>query len=163
MLLIINICKERLHYHEFVRPIEDILRNKGIKFLTKNYLELKNSDIGKADKIIITGTSLKDNDFMMHLDKFSWLKDFKKPILGICGGSHIIGVALGYRLKKKKEIGFREINLKKEFLGVSGKLEIYHLHQFYALPGVFHKDNFYATLFHPEVRNMEIIENFAKV
>lgn len=163
MILIINICKEKLHELEFVKPIEDILRNQNIKFFTKHILELKNSDIEKADKIIICGTSLKDNDFLMHLDKFSWIKSTNKKILGICGGAHIIGLALGQSLRKKKEIGLKDFVLRKEFLGSIGKLQVYHLHQFYVLPEVFHKDNIYATLFHPEIRNKNLIVNFARL
>ena len=163
MILIINICKEKLHELEFVKPIEDILKNQKINFFSKHILELKNSDISKADKIIIAGTSLKDNDFLMHLDKFAWIKTTNKKVLGICGGAHIIGLVLGYKLKKKKEIGLKDLVLKTEFLGMKGKLQVYHLHQFYALPEVYHKGNIYATLFHPEVRNKIFIENFVKL
>jgi GMP synthase (glutamine-hydrolysing) len=162
MLLIINICKEELHYFEFVKPIEDILLKNKIKFLTRPYLKLNDSDIKKADKIIICGTSLKDNEFIENFEKFDWIKNFKKPILGICGGSHIIGLILRHGLKRKKEIGLKEIKIKEEFLGIRGKLQVYYLHQFYALPDVFHKGNIYAILFHPEVRNKNLIENFAK-
>lgn len=161
MLLIINICKEKLHYFEFVKPIEYILSRKKVKFFTRHYSELKDSDIRKADKIIITGTSLRDNEFIEHLDKFQWIKSFDKPLFGICGGAHIIGLILGYKLKRKEEIGLKKLILKKEFLGAKGELEVYHLHQFAALPEIFHDDNLYATLFHPEVRNKNLIENFA--
>lgn len=162
MILVINICKEKLHYLEFVKPVENILKKQNVKFFTKHCLELNSSNIRKANKIIICGTSLKDNDFIMHLDKFNWIKTFDKPILGICGGAHIIGLISGYKLKKNKEIGLKELNLKKEFLGIKGKLEVYHLHQFKTLPEIFHRKNIYATLFHPEVRNNQFIEEFAK-
>ncbi|MBI2044309.1 hypothetical protein HYT24_03020 [Candidatus Pacearchaeota archaeon] len=160
MILVINICKEKLHELEFVKPIEDVLRENSKKFFTKHYKELNKKDLEKAEKAIICGTSLRDNEFLENTKKFSWIKDFKKPILGICGGSHIIGLALGYKLKKKKEIGLREINLDKEFLGIKGKIQVYHLHGLEVLPEVYYKDNFYATVFHPEVRNKKMIENF---
>jgi GMP synthase-like glutamine amidotransferase len=162
MLLIINICKEKLHELEFVKPIVDIVKKiDRVKVVNCQNLTIK--DINSADKVIIAGTSLKDNDFLMHLDKFSWIKSTNKKILGICGGAHIIGLILGYKLKKKKEIGLKDLVLKKEFLGISEKLQVYHLHQFYALPEVYHKGNIYATLFHPEVRNKILIENFARL
>lgn len=163
MILIINICKEKIHYLEFVKPIEEILKNQNIKFFTKNYLKLKNLDIEKVDKVIICGTSLRDNEFLKHLDKFQWIKNYRKPIFGICGGAHIIGLILGYKLEKNKKIGFKELNFKEDFLGIKGKHEVYHLHQFYVLPEVFHKKNIYATLFHPEVRNKNLIEKFAEL
>jgi len=163
MILVINICKEKIHYLEFVKPIEDIIKDNNTNFLTKNYLELNNSDIKKADKIIICGTSLRDNEFLEHLNKFKWIKEYKKPIFGICGGAHLIGLILGYKLEKNKKIGFKELNFKEEFLGFKGKHQVYHLHQFYVLPEVFHKKNIYATLFHPEVRNRGIIEEFVRL
>ena len=159
MILIINLCKEKLHYYEFVKPVEDILKDKGIKFFTKNYRKISEADLKKSDKIIICGTSLKDNMFLEHLNKFSGIKYFKKPILGICGGAHLIGLVFGGKLKKKKEIGLKKMNIKN-FLGINGEKEVYHLHQFYVLPEIYHKENIYATLFHPEVRNKEIIANF---
>lgn len=160
MILVINICKEPLHYFEFVKPIEDILRNSKIGFKTRHYLELKEEDL-KADKIIICGTSLKDNKFLNNINKFKFLLDFKKSVLGICGGSHIIGLLLGFKIKKETRIGLKKIQLKKEFLGIKGEINTYHLHQYQLLPEIFKKNNFYATLFHPEVRNKKMIENFA--
>jgi GMP synthase-like glutamine amidotransferase len=162
MILIISICKEKLHESEFVKPIVDIVK-KFDKVKIVNCQNLKIKDINDTDKIIITGTSLKDNDFLMHLDKFSWIKTTNKKVLGICGGAHIIGLLQGKKLKKKKEIGLKDLVLKIEFLGMKGKLQVYHLHQFYVLPETYHKGNIYATLFHPEVRNKILIENFVKL
>ncbi len=159
MILIINLCKEKLHYYEFVKPIEDILKNKKIGFFTRHYNKISGNDLKKAEKIIICGTSLKDNGFLKDIKKFGWLKNFKKPVLGICGGAHIIGIVFGGKLEKKKEIGFKEIETRG-FLGINGKRQVYHLHQFYVLPEIYKKDNFYAVLFHPEVRNKDVIERF---
>ncbi|GIU68220.1 MAG: hypothetical protein KatS3mg001_070 [Candidatus Pacearchaeota archaeon] len=168
MILLINICKEPLHALEFVKPIEDILKKENVKFLTKHYKEIDdiiNKNPLKVEKIIICGTSLSDNEFLNNLKKFDFLLKFKKPVLGICGGAHIIGLLLGCKLKKQKKpsIGFKKITIKKEFLGVKGEINAYHLNQFRALPETFQKENFYATLFHPEVRNKEIIVNFVRL
>lgn len=163
MILLINICKEKLHFYEFVKSVGDILvRNKIMGFI-RHYSCLTKKDLEKASKIIICGTSLKDNDFLENIEKFNWIKDYNKPILGICGGAHIIGLILGNKLKGQKEIGLKEINIDREFLGVKGKKQVYHLNQFYVLPETFQKDNIYATLFHPEVRNKKIIVNFARL
>jgi len=162
MILVISICKEKLHELEFVRPIEDILTKNKIKFQVKHYSKLNKQDISKADKIIICGTSLADNKFLEDVKKFAWLKSYLKPVLGICGGSHIIGITLGYKIKKSEAVGFKTINFKKEFLGIKGKREVYSLHQYQVIPEVFQEKNFYATLFHPEVRNKNMIVNFLK-
>ena len=163
MILVINICKEQLSTFEFVKPIEGILTQAGANFKTKHYKQISEQDVKKADKIIICGTSLADNEFLKDIKEFFWIKYYKKPILAICGGSHIIGLLLGYKLKKNTQIGLKEINLEREFLGIKGKLQVYHLHQFNILPDVFKKDNIYCVLFHPEVRNKNMIENFVKM
>lgn len=178
MILIINICKEKLHYFEFVKLIEDILESKKLKYFVKHYKDLNNNDLNKADKIIICGTSLYDNEFIKNLKYFSWIKKFEKPILGICGGMQIIGLIFGGKIKKKTEIGFYFENFNKEFLGLIGKQEVYHLHNYYIdfnrlnsfeiycgekiSQAVKHKEKeIYGVLFHPEVRNKELIEKFA--
>lgn len=163
MILIINICEEPLHFFEFVKPVADIVQTSGRQALIVHYKDLSEDDLKKADKVIICGTSLKDNEFLEGNDNFKWIKDYKKPLLGICGGAHLVGFSLGKKLKQKKEIGLKPTTLKKRFLGQKGKKEVFHLHQFYTLPEIFNQDNLYATLFHPEVRNKEMIETFLKL
>lgn len=174
-ILIINITKERLHYYEFVKPIEDIIKKENMDYVVKNYKELNETDLINYDKIIITGTSLKDNDYLRHIKNFNWIKNCSKPVLGICGGMQVIGIVFKGRLKKKTEIGYFYERFKKDFLGVSGVCEVYHLHNNYTS---FNNDflnysdnkipqaikhrlmNIYGVLFHPEVRQKEIIKNF---
>ena len=172
MILIVNICKEELHYHEFVKPIEDIVKHN---FLTKHYKEILKSDLEKADKIIICGTSLKDEEYLKNLESFSWIKSFEKPILGICGGAQIIGMVFNGKLKAQTEIGLMDLNFKRKFLGLVGDNQVYELHNYYVkfsknfeifaknnLPqAVKHKTkSLFCTLFHPEVRHGDTISNF---
>jgi anthranilate/para-aminobenzoate synthase component II len=179
MILVVNICKEKLHYFEFVKPIEDILKTNNIKYFTCNYKDIKDKELKKADKIIICGTSLYDNEFINNIDKFKWILDFSKPILGICGGMQIIGLVYNGCLLTESEVGFYSENIRKEFLGLFGKCEVYHLHnnfvdftilkefEVFSTNGkisqaIKHKEKeIYGTLFHPEVRNKEMIVNFA--
>jgi GMP synthase-like glutamine amidotransferase len=164
--LIISICEHKLHELEFVKPIEAILKQNRVTFKTKHYKEKFNVDA--FSKIIICGTSLKDNEFLKkeNISKFRWILDLQKnqKLLGICGGAHIIGLVHGRTLKKKKEIGLKELNIKKEFLGLeaNSKAQVYHLHKFYTLPDIFKHNTkqIYGVLFHPEVRNKNIIKNF---
>jgi len=173
MILLINVCKERLHFFEFVKPIKKILSGKEI--LAKHYSKINEGDLRKADKIIICGTSLKDNEFVKDIKKFEWIKNYKKPILGICAGMQIISLVYGAKIKNETEIGFYEENFVREFLGILSKKEVYHLHNNYTtLPQDFesfikneipqaikHKTReIYGVLFHPEVRNEKMITNF---
>jgi GMP synthase (glutamine-hydrolysing) len=172
MILVINICAERLHYFEFVKPIEDII---GKDFVTKNYLEISDKDLINADKVIICGTSLKDDKFIEDIESFSWIKNFDKPLLGICAGFQIIGLVNGGKLKKKLEIGYFHEKFDKDFLGLRGDNEVYHLHNNYVefseefeifcggkiAQAVKHKEKeIYGVLFHPEVRQKEMVLEF---
>lgn len=200
MILVMSICKEKLHELEFVKPIEDILRKSNKKFITRHYKKLKEGDINNSDRIIICGTSLKDNDFVKDFNYFLWIRDIisskkKQKLLGICGGIQIISIIadsnrqvkeldikgnFNHVLNRKTEIGFYKEVFEKEFLGIKGEQEVYHLHNYYAnfsklkdfeilsksdIPqAIKHKDKeIYGVLFHPEVRNKNIIENFIKL
>ena len=175
IILLINVCKERLHFFEFVKPIKEILSGKEVAI--KHYSKIQEDDLRRADKIIICGTSLKDNQFIEDIKKFEWIKNYKKPILGICAGMQIISLVYGAKIKNETEIGFYEENFTHEFLGMPSKNEVYHLHNNYTtLPidfesftkgeipqAIKHKTReIYGVLFHPEVRNEKIILEFSK-
>jgi anthranilate/para-aminobenzoate synthase component II len=188
MILIINICKEEMHYHEFVKPVEDVLKRVEEPFITRHYTELTTKDVKKdldsCHRIIITGTSLKDNTYAepKNLSKFKFLLTFNKPILTICGGMQILCLINGCKLEKGMEIGLKNINFNAEFLGVSGQREIYALHNMAIKEDASLKKSFnvyskteyiqavkhkhlkqYGVLFHPEVRNKDMITNFLQV
>jgi len=178
MILITSTCKEKLHELEFVKPVEKILEENKIKFFVKHFSELNEKDLAKADKIIICGTSLKDNEFLNYIQSFTWIDSIKKPILGICAGMQIIALIFGAKTKKKTEIGFYKENFTKNFLELKREHEVYHLHNnCMTLPKQFKKYTtskipqaikhiskpIYGVLFHPEVRNKNLIENFIKL
>jgi GMP synthase-like glutamine amidotransferase len=178
-ILVVNVCKEKLHYYEFVKPIEYILKKNKLYFESLHYKKLTKRNLKRFDKMIICGTSLNDFDYLINLNKLEWIKDFEKPVLGICAGMQIIGILFGGNIKNKTEIGFYYEDFKKEFLGSEGKKEVYHLHNNFidfkklrdfdvfcegngVVQAVKHKfKEVYGVLFHPEVRNKELIKKFA--
>ena len=170
MILLISICREKMHELEFVRAIESLIEGAVVR----HYKKLNKADLENAEKVIICGTSLQDNDFLKDLDKFQWIKNLNKPLLGICGGFQIISLVFGGEKMENRELGFISENFDN-FLGVRGKRNTYHLHNnAVSLPKGFsqHTDSptphaikhdkkpIYATLFHPEVRNIEMLLNF---
>lgn len=183
-VLLISTCNEKLHELEFVKPIKSILCELDETFFVKHYSKLTKEDLGSCSKIIICGTSLKDNLFLKDIKSFSWLKFFNKPVLGICAGMQILGLVYGGELKKKKEIGLLFENFENNFLGLEGSEEVhqvYHLHGNYVdftklndfdiavrsnyeekiALAVKHKEKpIYGVLFHPEVRQKEMIKKF---
>ncbi|MEM4605461.1 MAG: gamma-glutamyl-gamma-aminobutyrate hydrolase family protein [Candidatus Pacearchaeota archaeon] len=178
-VLIISTCKEKLHEFEFVEPIKNILKEKGFDFFVKSYREICEDDFNNCDKIIISGTSLMDNDFLNYIERFNLLKDTEKPILGICAGMQILGLLFGGKIKKKTEIGLLREKFSGNFLGLEGEKEVWHLHNNYVnfdknwkvfcysgtiQKAVKHKKRkIYCCLFHPEVRNREAIRRFLMV
>ncbi|MDP3966438.1 MAG: hypothetical protein Q8Q04_02820 [archaeon] len=177
MILIISLCKEKLHELEFVKPIEKIV---GKNYFVKNYKEVGKADLEKAEKVIIPGTSLKDFEYLDNLDQFSWIKDFSKPVLGICAGSQIIHLIFSGKLVNDVEMGFVNSTFGN-FLGIKkGEHKVYALHNksaysdefdVYAESNPLHsyhatkhcKKEIYGVLFHSEVLNPELIENFVNL
>ena len=182
MILIINICKDGLHYHEFVRPIEDIMRSSEEPFVTRHYSELTYKDLNGSHRIIITGTSLQDFEYSKNIERFGFLKEFRGPILAICGGMQIICTLYGCKMMKGSEIGLIPVNFTGEFLGMKGRREVYALHNISVKNdatlkrqfGIFANTEYiqalrhvhhpiYCVMFHPEVRNKSMITEFLKV
>jgi GMP synthase (glutamine-hydrolysing) len=178
MILIISVCSEPLHELEFVKPIEEILKKNKSNFKTVHYSKLNTKLISSSKKIILCGTSLKDNKFLKNIKKFGFIKDYKKPILGICAGHQIISLIFDSKLKSKIEIGYYPEFFEKTFLSLEGEHEVYHLHNNYTtLPKDFTKHttskipqaikhktkSIYGVLFHPEVRNKKLIQEFVKI
>jgi len=177
MILIIQIHNIPFHYYEFIKPIEDIVKNTGLPYTSIHYNNITKEHLEKSDKIIISGTSLKDNTFLKDKEKFTWINTYDKPLLGICGGIQLIATAFHEEILKGQEIGLHSITYNKEFLGETGEKEVYELHNYYVNAKTFEtiatSDKYpqairhpqrpiYGVLFHPEVRNKNIIEYFIK-
>jgi len=177
MILIIdmNRKKDSLGYYEFVLPIASIA--KPIDECTvKHYLELTDKDLSRCDIVILSGTALKDMATLSRLEKFRWLKETEKPVLGICAGMETIGMVYGMRLTRCLEIGMTQVNVVKENVLFSEGLRAYSLHSVCVEPSadfevwaesakcaqvIKHRIKpIYGVLFHPEVRNPELIKRF---
>jgi len=177
MILIVNVCSDGLSYFEFVKPVEDIIRKARMNSVTRHFLSLNHRDISQAERVIICGTTMKDFDYLDHMEKFKWITEVDKPVLGICAGMQILGKLYGCSLLERTKIGRYKVKIvrknsftsKDEFysyflnskavepngdfetLGESGKLRCIFEHKY---------KRFYGCLFHPEVLNPEIITNF---
>ena len=173
MILLISTCSDKLSEDEFVRSISETV---NIGFFVKHYSALNTGNIDKSSKIIICGTALMDNEYLNHLEAFDFLKNIRKPILGICSGMQIIALQFGAKIKREKEIGMIKISSASENKLFSGEFEAYALHgngltdldkfDIIAKSGkgvqaIKHKKKeIYGVMFHPEVRNSLIIKKF---
>lgn len=178
MILIIKTPNRKLHDFEFVKPIEDIVKRNKFEFISVHYSKINQELLKTAEKIIISGTSLKDNFYLDSINEFDWIEDFDKPILGICGGMHILGLVYDGDIKKCQEIGLTKIIFNDEVLGFKGEHLVYELHNLNieskkfktlamsesCIQAIKHKKKpFFGVQFHPEVRNKSLILNFANL
>lgn len=183
MILLLDLCyeKDSLSRYEFVYPLADILTRSGFSSEIRHFTELNEIEWERYDRIILCGTALKDNHYAERMELFSWLLNSKKPILGICAGMQVISAVFGGKIVPQPAIGLENINIVQEsnLLGRPREIEGYHLHNFGAtLPEGFsllagkldsveafcHPMRLiYGIVFHPEVRNRWIIEQFARL
>ncbi len=161
--LLISTCRHKLSEGEFVRPLEEIMKKFG-KVIVKRYYE---HGIDNADRIVISGTALKDFDYVNYLDRFKWLKTTKVPVFGICAGYQIILSIFDEKLVEKKIIEARNVNKKLYFLTSLVGKELRNFNPIWKMEDIpiFIKHKtlpIYATAFHPEVFNKELLENFIR-
>jgi GMP synthase (glutamine-hydrolysing) len=181
MILVVdmNWKRDSLAYTEFVSPILAVA--KPLEACTvRHYLELEPLKLGDYSHIILSGTTLKDFEYLKHLDQFNWIKTFQKPLLGICAGMQTIIQVHSEALLPCPQIGMTEISTLKENHLFSGIFEAYALHTYTIKPNnqtfdalaesskciqaVKHKHKpIYGILFHPEVRNQDILLRFLRL
>ncbi len=175
-ILIISTCQKEqpLLHTEFVQPIADILKSLDMDVEVVHYLDTYVPQ--KHDRIIISGTALKDDAYLDHLDTFSWLATYEKPVLGICAGMQIIASVFGGNVQNAKEIGMTRcepIDHDPLFAGLSEAYSLHHMSV--SVPDMFdvlvrsvsctqaiRKNHIVGVLFHPEVNNKEIIQRFVE-
>ena len=180
MILVVDMGfrRDSLAKCEFVLPICSIVgRLSPCDVL--HYSEVSSKTTEMYDKIILSGTQLKDNDFLRHIGKFGWLKACEKPVLGVCAGMQAIGAVFNSGLFECQEIGMVDVRTVMDNPLFASDFRAYELHNYGILPSsdfvvlaesgkcvqaFRHKDKpLYGVLFHPEVRNRMILEDFARL
>ena len=177
MILIVdmNWKKNSLAFDEFVSPIISIIEPVE-DYTVKHFSEVESLDLSRFEKIVLSGTALRDFSTLKQLDKFNWVKTYPNPILGICAGIQTISLLLEETLLECLKIGMTQITTTNKNPLFEGDFEAYALHTFSVLPSptiiplaksqncieaIKHKDkDIYGVFFHPEVRNPEIIKRF---
>lgn len=168
-----------LAHYEFVRPILSVVEPL-MHCMVKHYLDVDPSEVENYSHIILSGTTLKDFEFLSHLDRFHWIKTCTKPILGICAGMQTIIRIYNEELIACQQVGMTEITATRPNPLFNGEFQAYSLHTYSIAPSsqtfdtiaesakciqaIKHKQKLiYGVLFHPEVRNPDILKRFIQL
>jgi GMP synthase-like glutamine amidotransferase len=180
MILIVdmNWKKNSLGYYETVAPLAVVAKEFDI-VVVKHYSELQAKDIMNCSKIILSGTTLKDATALQESEKFLWLKETDKPVLGICAGMEAMGLVFGLHLTPCLEIGMTQITTLKDNPLFLSTFKAYSLHSYaiepsedfeilaestHCIQAIKHKQKpLYGVMFHPEVRTEDILKRFIKL
>lgn len=177
VILVLDMCYRAgsLSRYEFVDPVANALRRAGAEIDILHYREL--GDPGAYDKIVLCGTALKDKRCLDDAEHLSWIREWKRPMLGISTGAAVICSALGGRVLPCVHIGMEDVRITAEtpLLGKPRTIPAFHLHSFrLVLPSELNAaaENceafvgrdlpIYGLSFSPEVRNCWILERFVK-
>jgi len=168
-ILIISLCRYKLSEEEFVRPIRRLAEETGYVVEVSNYME--GAPVG-VRRVIVSGTALRDREYLKHIRRFGWIGEFNGKVFGIGAGALAISSALGCRLVDRKLIGVYEVK------ALGGRWRAYFLidkspvldERFEVLgwvddsPAYFQLrgTEIYGSLFHPEVLNRDILVSFLR-
>jgi hypothetical protein len=80
MILVVDLCYRdgSLSRDEFVRPVEQLLREAGASYVVRHYAAVAAPDLEVADAVILCGTALKDTGVTEHPERFRWLPAFER-------------------------------------------------------------------------------------
>jgi GMP synthase-like glutamine amidotransferase len=177
MILVVNMnsTENPFGFYEFVLPIVSVAEELE-KCEVKHYLEVNEGSLRGYDKIILSGSALKNTVTLSQTARFQWLKDCGKPVLGICSGMQTAGLVFGGRIEKCREIGMTEVSTSKANILFSSSFKVYSLHNYALAPSAefevlaesascvqaikHRRKDIYGVLFHPEVRNNGVILRF---
>ncbi len=173
MTLVVDLCWRELSRSEFVQPIVSIV---GEGSRVKHFSEVEAEEVAAATSVIICGTALADDEYLQHMDGFSWLSTTDTPVLGICAGMQLIALLNGARLVEGKEVGMVAIEPVQDNPLVTGPMEVYGLHKYdladldrfdvlarsrRCVQAIAHEERpLYGVLFHPEVRRGNVVSRF---
>lgn len=179
-ILVVNNAEPGIR--EFAQPIEKIIADSRAQPIFIEYRECLTFDFSKVDGAILTGSPQGDDIVEHHLPYFKWVKDFDKPLFGICAGHHVTGYLYGSKLLRSEEpeSGDFEVSIVKTDPIFEKLTETFKTRQMHndsiTVPEEFellatsktcinqlmkHKTmSLYTSQFHPEFYNHQLIRNF---
>ncbi|RPJ53262.1 MAG: hypothetical protein EHJ95_02570 [Methanobacteriota archaeon] len=183
MILIVDLCyrEDSLSKTEFVGPIAKIVEDCGVPYTVVHHSRLDRGAIESAERVILCGTALKDDEFAARPEAFRWIFACGRPVMGICAGMEAIALAGGLPLVETAEIGMTPIQVTGHDPIFDGKdtFEAYSLHHLAVcvsppfetlatsvacVQAIRHSVlPLYGVMFHPEVRNEWVVTRFVEL
>jgi len=178
MILVVDMNGKRdsLSYSEFVLPIVRVVRESGHDCRAIHILDLTPQLMQTVDAAILSGNPLIDHEHVQGFDRYLWLRDSMKPLMGICAGMQFLGLVHGSTLVQSSEIGMKSIRSTEPTQLLPPSFEAYNLHNNSVISpeslkvvarseqcvqAFLHDEKpHFGVLFHPEVRNPETIRRF---
>lgn len=172
MTLLLSTCREPLSEREFVDPIARIVGECELRHYTET------TGRGWHDRIILCGTALQDDQSLDNIDQFDWIRNTNALVLGVCAGAQILVKLFGGEVTPGEgdEIGMKEVRTVVPNPLCSGTFEAYCMHRNGIRPShdftivaetdtspqvLRHRSRpLWGVLFHPEVRQEEIVRRF---
>lgn len=170
---------------EFAETIENIVAQTGSTSVLIEYADCIHFNFDAFNGVILTGSPQGDDIVEHHLTYFMWIKDYTKPVLGICAGHHITGYMYGSKIRRSEEPESGDFNVEVVkndvlFTGMPKTFKVKQMHNdSVTLPDEFellatseicynqmmkHQAKpLYTCQFHPEYYNHDLIINFVKV
>jgi anthranilate/para-aminobenzoate synthase component II len=184
IVLVISLCSKKLSEEEFVKPIIRVVLELiiGAECFSKHYSSVTDEDVRQCTHVIISGNPLMDHEFEGNTGFLTKVLGLSKPVLCICAGMQALALQRGLTLRKDERIGlFKVTPLARNSL-FNEASSAYFLHSKSASDWVSCKEfeviansngitamvqckaeKVFAVLFHPEVRNQEVISNFLRL
>jgi GMP synthase (glutamine-hydrolysing) len=129
-LLVINSAP---YNEKFVAPIIRCLTSAGIESGLVAYENIP-ADLSSYGGVIISASPRGDDIVETHIPYYQWIRNFSKPILGICHGHQVIGVIHGADLIRdtQSENGLYLVNKEEDsplFTGLDTNFKVEQHHK----------------------------------
>jgi len=174
-VLVVSTCTESLSEAEFLAPLVRIVREAGKTIETRHLNNPGDVPVG-VSHILLGGTTLQDDKYLKENIGIKSLLEANVPLLAVCSGMQLLAAVCGGEIITQREIDMVQIMTITENPLFSGNFEAFALHRHAVEPGpqfevlaeskgcvqaIRHRDlPHYGVLFHPEVRNEQVVRNF---
>ena len=174
-VLLVSTCADPLSEAEFVAPLERIACDAGAT-VESSRLGTLNSVPEGVSHILLAGTALQDDKYLKEITAVERLLGAGRPLLAVCSGMQLLANACGGEIIAQREIGMVAVETLVENPLCAGRFEAFALHRHAVEPGprlevlarsegcaqvVRHRElPAWGVLFHPEVRNEQLVRSF---